>query len=88
MATKLSSATLGSLGAGVQVPAYDRAKIVPRMVHVGVGGFYRAHQALYTDDLLAGDSDWGYCGVGLLKHDARMRAGHRPLHPGRAQPRR
>ena len=73
MATKVSSATLASLGAEVQVPTYDRTKIVPRMVHVGVGGFYRAHQALYTDDLLAGDSDWGYCGVGLLKHDARMR---------------
>lgn len=73
MANKLSSATLGSLGRDVQVPVYDRAKIVPRMVHVGVGGFYRAHQALYTDDLLAGDSDWGYCGVGLLKHDVRMR---------------
>jgi mannitol 2-dehydrogenase len=40
-----------------------------------VGGFHRAHQALYTDDLLqqGGDSHWGYCGVGLLKHDVRIR---------------
>ncbi len=73
MPTKLSSSTLGKLPASVRVPQYDRKKIVTRMVHVGVGGFYRAHQAIYTDDLLAGDSDSGYCGVGLLKHDARMR---------------
>ena len=73
MPTKLSSSTLGTLPANVRVPRYDRTKIVSRMVHVGVGGFHRAHQAIYTDDLLAGDSDWGYCGVGLLKHDARMR---------------
>ena len=33
----------------------------------------RAHQAIYSDDLLAGDCDWGYCGVGLLKHDVRIR---------------
>jgi mannitol 2-dehydrogenase len=36
--------------------------------------FHRAHQALYTDDLLnqGEDSQWGFCGVGLLKHDARI----------------
>ena len=73
MSTPLTSATLRRLAPEVQTPAYDRSKIVPRMIHVGVGGFHRAHQAVYTDDLLAGDSDWGYCGVGLLKHDARIR---------------
>ncbi len=74
MPTKLSHSTLHNLPADVQVPVYDRAKIVPRMVHVGVGGFHRAHQAVYTDDLLgAGNSNWGYCGIGLLPHDARIR---------------
>src|SRR5258707_15885151 len=44
-------------------------------MHVGVGGFHRAHQALYMDNLLhqGGDPHWGYCGVGLLEHDARIR---------------
>src|SRR5258708_34137630 len=44
-------------------------------MHIGVGGFHRANQALYMDDLLhqGGDSHWGYCGVGLLEHDARIR---------------
>lgn len=44
------------------------------MLHVGVGGFHRAHQAVYADDLLtAGKVNYGFCGIGLLKHDARIR---------------
>lgn len=73
MPTKLSSSTLKNLRPNVQTPAYERSKVIPRIAHVGVGGFHRAHQAVYTDDLLSGDSDWGFCGVGLLKHDARIR---------------
>jgi mannitol 2-dehydrogenase len=40
-----------------------------------VGGFHRAHQAVYLDDLLAlgGSREWGLCGLGLLPHDVRMR---------------
>ena len=45
------------------------------IVHFGVGGFHRAHQAMYLDRLMnAGrDLDWALCGVGLLPGDARMR---------------
>jgi mannitol 2-dehydrogenase len=45
------------------------------MFHIGVGGFHRAHQAVYLDDLLhrPGHEDWGYCGIGLLGQDAGMR---------------
>ncbi|GAA1866543.1 mannitol dehydrogenase family protein [Myceligenerans crystallogenes] len=55
--------------------AYDRTGITPGIVHIGVGGFHRAHQALVIDDLLraGGHRDWGICGVGLLPGDARMR---------------
>ena len=70
---KLSSASLNLLPSGVQIPHYDRSKVVPRIVHIGVGGFMRAHQAVYSDDLLESGCDWGYCGVGLLKHDAGIR---------------
>lgn len=72
---KLNQSNLKRLSPDVQVPAYDRQGIAQSIVHVGVGGFYRAHQAVYLDDLLhqPGHSEWGYCGVGLLKHDARMR---------------
>jgi mannitol 2-dehydrogenase len=57
------------------VPLYDRRQVGQSIVHVGVGGFHRAHQAVYADDLLNqhGPSEWGLCGVGLLPHDARMR---------------
>jgi mannitol 2-dehydrogenase len=57
---------------GVPVPCYDRSALVPRILHVGVGGFHRAHMALYTDDIAAEGSDWGICGVGLLGADRRM----------------
>jgi len=75
MTTQLNAANLKLLGPNIQVPGYDRQKVSQSIMHVGVGGFHRAHQALYTDDLLrqGGDSIWGYCGVGLLKHDARIR---------------
>lgn len=45
------------------------------IVHIGVGGFFRAHQAVYLDHLLhlPGHARWGYCGVGLLAHDAAIR---------------
>ena len=75
MTTKLTQANLGQLGPGVRVPLYDRRQVDQSIVHVGVGGFHRAHQAVYADDLLNqhGPSQWGLCGVGLLPHDARMR---------------
>jgi mannitol 2-dehydrogenase len=54
------------------VPVYDREGLQPRIVHVGVGGFHRAHFALYNDDLAAIGGDWGIVGLGLLPQDARM----------------
>jgi mannitol 2-dehydrogenase len=75
MTTQLNTANLNLLDAKIQVPKYDRQKVGQSIMHVGVGGFHRAHQALYTDDLLSqgGDPHWGYCGLGLLKHDTRIR---------------
>ena len=57
------------------MPRYARGEFAHSIVHIGVGGFYRAHQAVYLDDLLhlPGQTQWGYCGVGLLAHDAAMR---------------
>src|SRR6201995_5672369 len=75
MTTQLNAANLNLLDPKIQVPKYDRQKVGQSIMHVGVGGFHRAHQALYMDDLFhqGGDPHWGYCGVGLLKHDARIR---------------
>jgi mannitol 2-dehydrogenase len=59
---------------GVPVPAYDRGRLAPRIVHVGVGGFHRAHLAVYAHELAADGGDWGIVGLGLLEQDARMAA--------------
>ncbi|MEO1070538.1 MAG: mannitol dehydrogenase family protein, partial [Cyanobacteria bacterium J06638_6] len=59
----------------VRVPQYDRSAVTPGIVHIGIGGFHRAHQALYLDNYLEQHpgSDWGICGVGLLDFDRKMR---------------
>ncbi len=66
---------LAEIAARVPVPTYDRSAVVPGIVHVGVGGFHRAHQAMYADALMndGGPLDWGILGIGLLPGDARMR---------------
>lgn len=82
--TSLSSASLahyseaqhfGHDAEPVRTPKYNRADVTNGIVHIGVGGFHRAHQALYMDSYLAQHpgSDWGICGVGLLKYDVKMR---------------
>lgn len=61
----LVDAVIAMTGA-VSVPSYDRGVLRPAVVHIGVGGFHRAHQALYFDDLAEqGETDWGVVGVGL-----------------------
>src|SRR5919197_1138038 len=49
----------------------EREALVPRILHVGVGGFHRAHLALYSDEVAAEGSDWGIRGAGLLDGDRR-----------------
>ncbi|WP_417217650.1 mannitol dehydrogenase family protein [Arthrobacter sp.] len=73
--TRLNAANLSSLNDTVAVPGYDLAQRRIGIVHFGVGGFHRAHQAMYLDRLMnAGkDLDWAICGVGLMPHDQRMR---------------
>ncbi|KAA3622522.1 MAG: mannitol dehydrogenase family protein [Proteobacteria bacterium] len=72
---KLDTRNLARLSPRVQVPTYDRRGANGGLVHIGVGSFFRAHQAVYLDDLLqqSGNSQWGYCGIGLLPHDAGVR---------------
>jgi mannitol 2-dehydrogenase len=57
------------------VPAYDRDLVTPGVIHFGVGGFHRAHQAMYHDRLLNEGTapDWGICGVGVMPEDRRMK---------------
>jgi len=56
------------LAGGVAQPAYRREDLRVGIVHIGVGNFHRAHQAMYLDRLLnQGEAaGWAICGVGLL----------------------
>ena len=56
-------------------PSYDRASVSTGVVHFGVGGFHRAHQALFHDRLMNEGKalDWGICGVGVMPADEKMR---------------
>jgi mannitol 2-dehydrogenase len=55
-------------------PSYDRDEINVGIVHFGVGGFHRAHQAMYVDRLLEMGlaKEWGICGVGVMPADRKM----------------
>ena len=71
----LNAQNLSSLPADLPVPAYDRGALRTGIVHFGVGGFHRAHQAMYLDRLMTEGRalDWAICGVGVLPGDRRMR---------------
>jgi fructuronate reductase len=64
---QLSETTLNQLPAAVLRPRYDRSQVTASIVHLGVGAFHRAHQAVMTDAVLAsGDLAWGIVGAGLM----------------------
>jgi mannitol 2-dehydrogenase len=67
----LKELTLADTAPEVATPRYERSALIPGVVHIGVGGFHRAHQELYFDELAErGVRDWGVIGVGL--HSRRM----------------
>ena len=50
----------------LSVPKYARDALQPGLVHIGVGAFHRAHQAVYTEQVLnQGDLRWGTIGASL-----------------------
>jgi len=42
---------LPSIDDVVAIPEYDRSALRRSIVHIGVGGFHRAHLATYIDEL-------------------------------------
>lgn len=69
---RLSNANLGRLPGQIRRPGYDRARVAPGIVHLGIGAFHRAHQAVVIDDLLAaGAADWGIIGASLRSADTQ-----------------
>jgi fructuronate reductase len=66
----LCALTLASLPADIHTPIYDRRRHAPGVVHLGLGAFHRAHQAMVFDQLLThGDTRWGIHGVGMTRPD-------------------
>jgi mannitol 2-dehydrogenase len=71
----LNARTLAYWSDRLPAPAYDRDLVTPGVVHFGVGGFHRAHQAMYLDRLMneGQGMDWGICGVGVMPADRKMK---------------
>src|SRR3982074_3190457 len=69
---KLNKSTLAQIP--IDKPSYNRDEIGIGIVHFGVGGFHRAHQARYVDRLLQMGlpAQWVICGVGVLPADRKM----------------
>lgn len=75
MTITLTASTLDQLPDTVVTLPYDRSRLSPGIVHIGVGNFHRAHQAIYLNRLFAlgEDLDWAIVGAGLMPSDATMR---------------
>ncbi|EFL90807.1 mannitol dehydrogenase family protein [Ahrensia sp. R2A130] len=76
MTLKLSNSTLPSLPDNVAVPSYDRSALTRGILHIGLGNFHRAHQAIYLDRLfdMGHDHDWALVGASLRGNDEAIRA--------------
>lgn len=70
----LSQATLDQISKEVSIPKYNRSALTTGIVHIGVGGFHRAHQAYYMHQLFNKElaHNWGIIGVGLMERDRAM----------------
>ena len=63
---RLCPSTLSRLDPAITRPSYDLSQHGNGIVHLGVGAFHRAHQAVYTDTVLAKHGgDWRISGVSL-----------------------
>jgi fructuronate reductase len=69
---RLSRRALEQLKPDVRRPTYDICAITPGIVHLGVGAFHRAHQAVYVEDALAaGEGQWGIIAASLRQPGTR-----------------
>lgn len=66
MSGRLNAGALDGLPEDIARPRYDRAGVTPGIVHLGVGAFHRAHQAVFIDDCLnRGEHRWGIVAASL-----------------------
>jgi fructuronate reductase len=61
-----------SMATATHLLPYDRRKVTPGIVHLGVGAFHRAHVAAFVDSILAVEPSWGIIGASLRRADTRL----------------
>ncbi|MEO0486009.1 MAG: mannitol dehydrogenase family protein [Pseudomonadota bacterium] len=72
----LRNDTLAALPDGILRPDYDRTKLTPGIVHIGLGNFHRAHQAWYLHRLMQQGraNSWAIIGASVRHEDEPQRA--------------
>ncbi len=69
----LKEANLARLPVNVGRPAYELGKVGIGIAHISLGAFHRAHQAVYTDTVLAEESgNWGVLAIGAMAADEKL----------------
>lgn len=70
---RLCTAEIDQLPETVHRSNYDRNSVKAGILHLGIGAFHRAHQALYTEDVLNMEQggDWAIIGASLRNGDVR-----------------
>ncbi|MDT0605563.1 mannitol dehydrogenase family protein [Croceitalea rosinachiae] len=73
---QLNQQNLAAIDTQISKPSFDRSELKTGIVHIGVGGFHRAHQAYYLQKLTetSNSDDWGICGIGLREEDRNISA--------------
>ena len=67
---RLCLESLARLPAKAARPSFDPARLKSGIVHLGIGAFHRAHQAVFTEDAIAAaGGDWGIVGASLQRPD-------------------
>lgn len=77
MTDRLSRAALASLDARrlaptVRLPVLDPGSVSVGIVHLGLGAFHRAHQAVFTEDAAAATGELGWGILGVTQRSARV----------------
>jgi mannitol-1-phosphate/altronate dehydrogenase len=78
---ELNRINLARLRPPVRLPGFDPVRVTAGIVHLGLGGFHRAHMARYTHNLMERRPEmlgWGIIGAGLMRFDQRMRDSLQP----------
>lgn len=72
---QLRLSALPAIAPAVERPTYRRSDLSPGILHIGVGNFHRAHQAMYMHRLFekGRDRDWAIVGGGVRSSDTAMR---------------